>query len=121
MIFSPPTLVPRAITTLHRSISHTGITAPSTLLLATAEGNAQKQDADELLAVLRAVHEAHGSGAEDLRAVKEAVGLTPVHFPADQGYKLADDPSGNPSEGKAEHQSVQNLRPFFILMPPMPL
>ena len=81
--------------------------------LATAEGNAQKQDANEFLSILRAVHEAHGSSTEYLCALEEAVGFTPVHFPADQSYKPADNPSGNPSEGKAEYQSVQNLLPFF--------
>ena len=30
MIFSPPTLVPRAMTTLHKSMSHTGISMPLT-------------------------------------------------------------------------------------------
>ena len=106
---------------LHRSISHTGITSAFHAALATAEGNAQKQNADELLTVLGAVHEAHGSCAEDLGALEEAVGLTAVHFPADQGYKLADDPAGNPSESKAEYQTIKNLCPFFILMPPIPL
>ena len=32
MIFSPPTLVPRAMTTLHSSISQTGISIPTTEL-----------------------------------------------------------------------------------------
>ena len=32
MIFSPPTLVPRAIVVLQRTISHTGIASPDTLV-----------------------------------------------------------------------------------------
>ena len=67
MIFSPPTLVPMPITALHSSISHTGMHHPGHAALAVGEGHAQKQNADKLLAVLRAVHEAHGGGAEDLR------------------------------------------------------
>ena len=50
MIFSPPTLVPRPITVLHSSISQAGMTIPVTLLLPAAEGHAQKEHADELLA-----------------------------------------------------------------------
>ena len=55
MIFSPPTLVPRPMTVLHRSMSHTGIRMPSTLLWPLAKAIPRKRNADELLPVLGAV------------------------------------------------------------------
>ena len=63
IIFSPPTLVPRPMTSEHMSISQTGICIAAHVALPVAEGEAKEEHADELLAVLRAVHEAHGRRA----------------------------------------------------------
>ena len=46
--------------------------------LAVAEGQTQKQHADKLLAVLRAVHEAHCRRARYLRPLEEALRPSPV-------------------------------------------
>lgn len=64
------------------------------------------------LAVLRAVHEAHGGRAHNLRVRKESVGAAAVHASADQRHDLAHQPADGESEQKAGHQTVQHLDPF---------
>ena len=67
MRFTAHGLVPTPMTVLHRIISQMGMITPVTLRLPVAERHAEEQHADEFLAVLGAVHEAHGRGADDLR------------------------------------------------------
>ena len=47
------------MTVLQSSISQTGIAMPATLVSPLQKAHAEEEDADELLPVLRAVHEAH--------------------------------------------------------------
>ena len=62
--------------------------------LAVGERQPQEQHADELLAVLRAVHEAHARGAGDLRQPEKAVGRPQLDVAAQDGDGLADEPAG---------------------------
>ena len=117
MIFSPPTLVPTPID--RAAYDHQPDRDDHALhaALPIAEGHAQKQHADELLAVLGAVHEAHGGGAEDLARLEEAVGLMPVHPGADNRNQLADHPPGQEAQGQAQKQAVDDLDPLVRVDP----
>ena len=80
--------------------------------LAVAERHAEEQHADELLAVLRAMHEAHGRRAHDLRVGEEPVGAAAVHASANQGHGLAYQPADGKAEQEACDQTVEHLDPF---------
>lgn len=80
--------------------------------LPVAEGKAQKQNADEFLAVLRAVHKAHGGCAKYLCNAEEGAGFSPVHASAHQRHQLAHGPACGEAQRKAEHKPIQHLGPF---------
>lgn len=88
--------------------------------LPAAKRHAEEQDADEFLAILRAVHETHGRGPDDLRIREEYVGAPAVKPRADQRHQLAHDPADAKSEQEAGRETIQHFDPLPMLMPPMP-
>ena len=80
--------------------------------LPTAERHAEEQDADEFLAILRAVHETHGRGPDDLRIREEYVGAPAVKPRADQRHQLAHDPADAKSEQEAGRETIQHFDPL---------
>ena len=58
------------------------------LRVAAGERHAEEEHANELLTILRAVHESHGRCAADLRRAETLVGLLPLRIPEEE----SDDP-----------------------------
>ena len=85
---------------------------PADAGLPVAEGHAQEQYADEFLAILRAVHKAHGRRAEDLRVAEEAVCLAAVQPGAHPSQQLADEPAGAEAQQQAHDKTVEDLDPL---------
>src|SRR5699024_4186556 len=85
---------------------------PRDRALAIRESDSQEQDTDKLLTVLSSVHKTHRCSSRDLRPCEETVRLSPVHLPAEDRDELTDDPSGDKSEQKAQHQAVDDFHPF---------
>ncbi len=80
---------------------------------AVRECKAEKENADEFLTVLRAMHKAHRGGTEDLCAVEEAVRTASVGISEDKRYDLTDRKARDKTEEKAQDQSEKDFFPFF--------
>ena len=63
-------------------------------------------------AILRAVHETHGRGPDDLRIREEYVGAPAVKPRADQRHQLAHDPADAKSEQEAGRETIQHFDPL---------
>ena len=57
----------------HRSIIHTGITAPEASSMSVDQEETQQQYAEEFLAVLGSVNERHGGSARHLSTAERSV------------------------------------------------
>ena len=112
IIFSPPTLVPRPMTSEQMQHQPDGDLHAAHVALPVAEGEAEEEHADKLLAVLRAVHEAHRRRAGYLRPFEEGLRLPPVGLVEDQRHELAEHPAAAEAQREAEHQAVEHLGPL---------
>ena len=85
--------------------------------LSIGKGDSQKQNADEFLAILRAVHEAHGCRSGDLRPGKKSIRQAPFHISAQDGDGLTYHESQYESQDQAENQSIDHFDPFRAVDP----
>ena len=96
----------------HSAISQMGISHRAHLRLTAGERHAEEEHADELLPVLRAVHEGHGRRAADLRRAEALVGAPALGVAEEQRHEFGDDKAQYEAQERREHQAVDDLEPF---------
>ena len=96
----------------HSAISQMGYLHRTHLRVAAGERHAEEEHANELLTILRAVHESHGRRAADLRRAETLVGLLPLRISEEESDDPRHDEAQHEAQQRREPQAIDNLQPL---------